>query len=193
MFRWFKHATRPAHAAADRSAEWTFRSPACLLGIGAAALLFAAGFVAASFAGAAAVAVRAALCRWHAVPSRRASGAHQVGPMLAAVALCGAWIIRDATGLRALFAVLLPLEQAVVAFAGLYRSDARRGFHAMMAVLLLSIAALFRADTGLEFFFHWESSRSPAISSSPSGTGAHPYVLQFLPFSPVSAFCLLAD
>ncbi|MFC6444292.1 complex I subunit 5 family protein [Shinella zoogloeoides] len=192
MFRWFKHATRP-HAAADRSAETDLPLASLAPALGAAVLLFAAGFVAASFAGAASLwlftplYVGGALFLLDALPGRV-----KCGLMLAAVALCGAWIIRDVTGLRALFAILLLAGGVVVAFAGLYRSDARRGFHAMMAVLLLSIAALFRADTGLEFFFHWEIVTLSSYFLIAQRPGAHPYVLQFLLFSLVSAFCLLA-
>ncbi|WP_242222984.1 complex I subunit 5 family protein [Shinella zoogloeoides] len=192
MFRWFKHATRP-DVAADRSAAIDLPLANLVPALGAAVLLFAAGFVAATFAGAASLWLFAPLYAGgvlfllDALPGRV-----KCGLMLIVVTLCGAWIVRDVTGLRALFAILLLAGGVVLAFASLYRSDIRRGFHAMMAVLLLSIAALFRADTGLEFFFHWEIITLSSYFLIAQRPGAHPYVLQFLLFSLVSAFCLLA-
>ncbi len=112
--------------------------------------------------------------------------------MLAAVLVVGLWIVRDIDGLRRLFAILLLAGGLVIAFASLYRSDARGGFYPMMAILLLSIASLLRATTSLEFFFHWELITLSSYFLIAQRRDAHPYVLQFLLFSLVSAFCLLA-
>ena len=189
MFRWFKQATRPDAAAATCVPSAVSLVPP----IGAALLLFAAGGVAANFTGAASLwlfaplGIGGALFLFDTLPTRIK------GPlMLAVVALSGSSILRDVTGLPALFSVLLLAGGLVIACASLYRSDTRRGFYPMMAVLLLSIAALPRATTSLEFFFHWEIitlSTYFLISQRPD---AHPYVLKFLLFSLVSAFCLLA-
>ncbi len=199
MFRWFKLATRPIGDRAERilPAERTTLTglPAMRLGpmMGAAILLFVSGFVAASLAGAVSPLLIAPLCiggvlfLLDGLPGRI-----KCVLMLVATAIAGSWIARDTDGLRALFAALLLSGGIVVAFASLYRLDVRRGFYPMMAILLLSIAALLRAETSLEFFFHWEIITLSSYFLIAQRPGAHPYVLQFLLFSLVSAFCLLA-
>lgn len=189
MFRWFKHATRPMPDAIAISP-----APGRLVPVLACAgLLFASGLVAASLAGAASVMLVApllvggCLCLLDGL-----SGRVKCVLMLAAVALAGSWIVRDSEGLPRLFGALLVAGGLVVAFAGLYRSDARRGFYPMMAILLLSIASLLRSTTSLEFFFHWEIITLSSYFLIAQRREAHPYVLQFLLFSLVSAFSLLA-
>ena len=44
----------------------------------------------------------------------------------------------------------------MVSIGCLYRNDARPGFYPLLAVMLLSLPALPRASTSLEFFFIWE-------------------------------------
>jgi formate hydrogenlyase subunit 3/multisubunit Na+/H+ antiporter MnhD subunit len=199
MFRWFKQATRPMVADASGALPaGGVASERLTVGklvpvFAAAILLFVSGCIAASFAGAASVWLVAPLCiggglwllDW--LPGRVKCGA-----MLAAVLGVGLWIARDVDGLRRLFAVVLLAGGMVVGFASLYRADPRRGFYPMMAVLLLSIPSLIRATTSLEFFFHWEIITLSSYFLIAQRPGAHPYVLQFLLFSLVSAFCLLA-
>ncbi|NLS07547.1 proton-conducting membrane transporter [Rhizobium sp. P32RR-XVIII] len=190
MFSWFKHATRPLP-------DETTISPAApgrlVPVVACAALLFASGYAAASLAGAASLLLVAPLVvgaglyvlDW--LPGRI-----KCVLMLGAVLVAGLWIIHDIEGLRRLFAVLLLSGGLVVAFASFYRSDPRRGFYPMMAILLLSIDSLLRAATSLEFFFHWEIITLSSYFLIAQRPGAHPYVLQFLLFSLVSAFCMLA-
>lgn len=189
MFRWFKQATRPlADQAAIRVASGKYVPLiACVL------LLFASGYVAAHLAGAMSlllvapliVGVTLYILDW--LPSRS-----KCALMLVSVFVVGGWIVRETQGLPGLFAVLLVAGGLVIAFSGLYRSDARRGFYPMLAVLLLSIASSLRATTSLEFFFHWEIITLSSYFLIAQRPGAHPYVLQFLLFSLVSAFCLVA-
>ncbi|MBP1870331.1 formate hydrogenlyase subunit 3/multisubunit Na+/H+ antiporter MnhD subunit [Ensifer adhaerens] len=189
MFRWFKHATRPLSGETKISPTPGRLVPVLVC----AALLFASGYAAASLAGAASLllvaplVVGAGLYMLDWLPGRA-----KCVLMLAAVLVVGVWIVRDIDGLRRLFAVLLLAGGLVIAFASLYRSDARGGFYPMMAILLLSIASLLRAATSLEFFFHWELITLSSYFLIAQRRDAHPYVLQFLLFSLVSAFCLLA-
>jgi formate hydrogenlyase subunit 3/multisubunit Na+/H+ antiporter MnhD subunit len=199
MFRWFKQATRPMLGLSEGGVAMSDvppinLSPMRLVPVVAAALLlFVSGYVAATFAGAASVWLVAPLCvggflwlfDW--LPGRVKCVA-----MLAAVLVVGMWIAHDVDGLRRLFAVVLLAGGLVVGFAGLYRDDPRRGFYPVMAILLLSIPSLIRATTSLEFFFHWEIITLSSYFLIAQRPGAHPYVLQFLLFSLVSAFCLLA-
>ncbi|RDL52399.1 Na(+)/H(+) antiporter subunit A [Ensifer sp. M14] len=189
MFRWFKHATRPLPGETQISPTPGRLVPVLVCAV----LLFASGYAAASLAGAASLllvaplVVGAGLYMLDWLPGRA-----KCVLMLAAVLVVGLWIVRDIDGLRQLFAVLLLAGGLVIAFASLYRSDPRGGFYPMMAILLLSIASLLRAATSLEFFFHWELITLSSYFLIAQRRDAHPYVLQFLLFSLVSAFCLLA-
>ncbi|MEJ0078737.1 MAG: proton-conducting transporter membrane subunit [Alphaproteobacteria bacterium] len=111
--------------------------------------------------------------------------------VIAATLLGGLWLVHDQSGVRYLFAVLLYSGGAVLSVACLYRSDQRPGFHALLAVLLLSLPALPRASTSLEFFFIWEtitlSSYFLVVRRRESAADAFPYLL----FSLVAAFFLL--
>jgi formate hydrogenlyase subunit 3/multisubunit Na+/H+ antiporter MnhD subunit len=199
MFRWFKQATRPMLDQAGAGVSMASMSPvnlspARLLPVLiAAVLLFVSGYVAASFAGAASVWLVAPLCiggglwllDW--LPGRLKCLA-----MLAVVLVAGLWIAHDVGGLRQLFALVLLAGGLVVGFGSLYRDDRRPGFYPVMAILLVSIPSLIRATTSLEFFFHWEIITLSSYFLIAQRPGAHPYVLQFLLFSLVSAFCLLA-
>lgn len=189
MFRWFKHATRALSGETTVSADVTRLVPllACVVA------LFVGGYAAARLSGAtslflvAPLAMGAGLCVLDGV-----AGRIKCVLMLVAVLLVGIWTVGDLEGLRGLFAVLLLAGGLVVAFASLYRADLRRGFHPLMAVLLLSITSLLRASTSLEFFYHWEIITLSSYFLIAQRRDAHPYVLQFLLFSLVSAFCLLA-
>lgn len=199
MFRWFKQATRPQLNATHASSPMPPLAPFSLDPqrlvpvVASAVLLFVSGTVAAAFAGAlslwlvAPLCVGGILCLLDGLPGRI-----KCLWMMAAVLVIGSRIAADLAGLPRLFAVLLLAGGLVIAFASLYRPDPRRGFYPMMAILLLSIAGLFRAATSLEFFFHWEIITLSSYFLIAQRPGAHPYVLQFLLFSLVSAFCLLA-
>ena len=112
--------------------------------------------------------------------------------MLVAVLASGVAILRDIQGINQLFAVVLLSGGLVIGFAGLYRSEPRSGFHAMLAVLLLSIVALLRASTSLEFFFHWEIITLSSYFLIAQGRRAGSHILPFLLFSLASAYCMLA-
>jgi formate hydrogenlyase subunit 3/multisubunit Na+/H+ antiporter MnhD subunit len=111
---------------------------------------------------------------------------------LLAVALAGGWLAWSAQGIAWLFAALLLAGSLVIAAAGLYRSDRRPGYYPMLAILLISIPALLRSSTSLEFFFSWEIITLASCFLIAKGRGAGPHVLTFLLFSLVSAFFLLA-
>jgi formate hydrogenlyase subunit 3/multisubunit Na+/H+ antiporter MnhD subunit len=112
--------------------------------------------------------------------------------MLIAVALVGFWLAESAVGIARLFAALLLPGSLVIAAASLYRGDPRPGYYPMLAVLLLSIPALLRSSTSLEFFFSWEIITLSSCFLIAKGKDARPHVLTFLLFSLVSAFFLLA-
>ena len=104
----------------------------------------------------------------------------------------GIWLIHDLPGINYLFAVLLHAGGLVLAIACLYRSDARRGFYPLLAVMLLSLPALPRATTSLEFLFVWELITLSSYFLIVRRREAAPHALRYLLFSLVSAFFLLA-
>ena len=189
MFGWFKQATRAVPHQVPVRPTLRALMPATV----SAAILATSGYYAASIAGAASLWLFAPLCvggllyalDW--LPGRV-----KCTLMLLAVLFVGNWIIGDLTGLNQLFAVLLLMGGLVVASAALYRSDARAGYFPLMAVMLLSIAALLRSSTSLEFFFSWELITLSSYFLIAQGRNAHPHALPFLLFSLISAFSLLA-
>ncbi len=199
MFSWFKLATRfPSSEPGIQSVAAIpgFPTPAPIRLVpvlAVAVLLFVGGYVAATFAGAMSLWLVTPLCVGGVLYLLEGlPGRVKCVLMLAAVVVVGPLISADLVGLPRLFAVLLLSGALVVAIASLYRIDPRRGFYPLMAILILSIASLLRATTSLEFFFHWEIITLSSYFLIAQRPGAHPYVLQFLLFSLVSAFCLLA-
>jgi formate hydrogenlyase subunit 3/multisubunit Na+/H+ antiporter MnhD subunit len=187
MFRWFKHATgAPKQAAPDVSPGRLFPAGMC------AVLLCVTGYVAATLSGAASLWIfaplgaGALLCLLDWLPGRFKSML-----MLILVLCLGVWIAAPVEGISRLFAVLLLSGGLVVASAGLYRADPRPGYYPLMALLLLSIAALLRTRTSLEFFFSWEMITLSSYFLIAQARNAHPYALPFLLFSIASSFCLL--
>ena len=81
---------------------------------------------------------------------------------------------------------------SLLSIACLYRSDARRGFYPLLAIMLLSLPALPRASTSLEFFFIWELITLSSYFLILRRREAAPHALRYLLFSLVSAFFLLA-
>jgi len=73
-----------------------------------------------------------------------------------AVAAGGLWLVSGAVGIGFLFAVVLYSGSLALTVACLYREDERRGFYPVLAVMLLSLQALPRAATTLEFFVLFE-------------------------------------
>jgi formate hydrogenlyase subunit 3/multisubunit Na+/H+ antiporter MnhD subunit len=106
--------------------------------------------------------------------------------------IIGIWLIRGLSGIGFLFAVLLLAGGVVLSIACLYRGDARSGFHALLAVMLLSLPALPRASTSLEFIALWEFITLSSYFLILRGREAEPHALRYLLFSLVAAFFLLA-
>ena len=188
MFRWFKQETRTVEQGAIAV------SPGRLLPAGLCAVfLCVSGYVAANLSGAASLWIFAPLvagaflCLFDWLPGRLKSML-----MLILVLLLGMWIVGPVEGISRLFAVLLLSGGLVIASASFYRADPRLGYYPLMALLLLSIAALLRTTTSLEFFFSWEMITLSSYFLIAQARNAHPYALPFLLFSIASAFCLLA-
>ncbi|HEY0219848.1 MAG TPA: proton-conducting transporter membrane subunit, partial [Afipia sp.] len=111
---------------------------------------------------------------------------------LVAVLVVGVWLMQATSGIAWLVAVLLLSGSLVIAFGGLYRSDARPGYYPLLAIMLLSILALLRSSTSLEFFFSWEIITLSSCFLIAMGRRAGPHVLTYLLFSLISAYFLLA-
>ncbi|MBZ9655979.1 proton-conducting transporter transmembrane domain-containing protein [Phyllobacterium lublinensis] len=189
MFRWFKQATRaePEQVAVRISPARMFPAGMCAL------LLFVSGYLAADLSGAtslwlwAPLGAAALLFLFDWLPGRVKSLS-----MLVLVLLIGIWIVSPVEGINRLFAVLLLSGGLVVASASFYRTDPRSGYYPLITLLLLSIAALLRAKTSLEFFFTWEMITLSSYFLIALAHRAHDHALPFLLFSIASAFCLLA-
>jgi formate hydrogenlyase subunit 3/multisubunit Na+/H+ antiporter MnhD subunit len=104
----------------------------------------------------------------------------------------GFWLSMDLSSINYLFALLLYAGGLVLSIACLYRSDARRGFYPLLAVMLLSLPALPRTTTSLEFLFIWELITLSSYFLIVRRREAVPHALRYLLFSLVSAFFLLA-
>ncbi|NWG22874.1 MAG: proton-conducting membrane transporter [Pseudorhodoplanes sp.] len=189
MFRWFG---RSVHGTAE--AQTSAKGPVGLLPIwGMAILLVAGGCISGSLAGLASpwivapLAAGAALCLLWNLPARI-----QGIIALAIVLVGGLWLVRDLSGLNRLFAVILLAGGLVVSIGCLYRADPRPGFYPLLAVMLLSLPALPRTTTNLEFFFVWELITLSSYFLILLRREARPYALRYLLFSLVAAFFLLA-
>ena len=111
--------------------------------------------------------------------------------VIVATLVGGLWLVHDQSGISYLFAVLLYSGGVVLSVACLYRSDERPGFHALLAVLLLSLPALPRASTSLEFFFIWETITLSSYFLVVRRRESAAHALSYLLFSLVAAFFLL--
>lgn len=190
MFHWFVRALRPAEGEAEAVPGFGALLPV----LGVAALLLAAGYGAASMAGVASAWLFAPLmigALLFAVDGLL-PGRAKILLMLAATLVVGLWLAQPAQGIARLFAGLLLPGGVIIAAAGLYRSDARAGFYPLLAVLLLSIAALLRSSTSLEFFFSWEIITLSTFFLIAKSRAASPHLLSFLLFSLLAAYFLLA-
>lgn len=190
MFRWFVRALRPSQTTAPALPDTVALLPV----IGAAIPLFGLGYAAARASGAADT--------WMFVPLVAGGLMYAVDHLpgrvkaaltLVVVALVGTWLARGASSdMGQLLAWLLLTGSLVITAASLYRGDIRPGFFPVLVVLLLSIQALLRSVTSLEFFYSWEiiTLSSCFLVAKRRRAGSH--VLNFLMFSLVSAFFLLA-
>jgi formate hydrogenlyase subunit 3/multisubunit Na+/H+ antiporter MnhD subunit len=189
MFHWFVRALSPSDDEVKTGPDLVALLPL----FGVAALLIAAGYAAASFSGVASARLFSPLVAGAVFyAGDRLPGRIKGVLTLVAVALVGSWLAEDAHGIAALFAWLLLAGSFVIAAASLYRNDVRSGFYPMLVVLLLSIPALLRSTTTLEFFYSWEIVTLSSCFLIAKCRNAGPHVLTFLLFSLVSAFCLLA-
>ncbi|WP_034993915.1 complex I subunit 5 family protein [Beijerinckia mobilis] len=188
LFRWFGaclQAPRPAAVPAFFSGE--------LPVLVAALLLVIAGLAAAGLAGISSfwlflpLAAGAAL----AVIDPILPGQVKCALMLALVLAGGLFLSQGLDGMRGLFAALLLSGGLVIASAGFYRTDARPFHHALLAVLLLALPALLRAETGLDFFVTFEIITLASYFLIARSPAAAPHLLPFLLFSLAAAFFLL--
>ncbi|HHJ35296.1 MAG TPA: proton-conducting membrane transporter [Gammaproteobacteria bacterium] len=113
-------------------------------------------------------------------------------PMLVAVALGGYLLTHDLDGINRMFSYLLLGGGLLMSFAAMYRNDDRRGFYPLLTVLLLSLAALLRAQDSLEFFFSWELMTLSSYLLVSLGRKAVKPALTYLLFSLGSAYFILA-
>lgn len=189
MFNWFVRTLRPAEERAGEGPDLAALLPV----YGAALLLVGAAYFAARASGAGELWLFTPLVTGVALFALdRLPGRVEATLTLIAVTIAGGWLAESAQGIAWLFAVLLLAGSLVIAAGGLYRDDRRPGYYPMLAVLLISIPALLRSSTSLDFFFSWEIITLSSCFLIAKGNGAGPHVLTFLLFSLVSAFFLLA-
>jgi formate hydrogenlyase subunit 3/multisubunit Na+/H+ antiporter MnhD subunit len=192
MFQWFKQAMRPVTGRTDSVLAMPGFGK-LLPVLGCVVLLVASGHAAASFSGAVSLPLVLPLCFGACLCALDGlAGRLKCLLMLFLVFVGALWTAHDLADINALFAAVLLSGGLIIAASSAYRPDRRPGFYPMMTILLLSIASLLTSSTSLEFFFHWEIITLSSYFLITLGRGAHPYALQFLLFSLVSAFCLLA-
>ncbi|KAA1002404.1 proton-conducting membrane transporter [Paraburkholderia panacisoli] len=189
MFHWFVRALHPSDDEVTAGPELAALLPL----FGVAVLLIAAGYAGASFSGAASAWLFSPLVAGALLyAGDRLPGRLKGVLTLIIVALVGPWLAEATQGIAQLFAWLLLAGSFVIAAASLYRNDVRSGFYPMLVVLLLSIPALLRSTTTLEFFYSWEIITLSSCFLIAKCRSAGPHVLTFLLFSLLSAFFLLA-
>jgi formate hydrogenlyase subunit 3/multisubunit Na+/H+ antiporter MnhD subunit len=189
LFRWFGQVVHAPAAPDDPARDWGGLVPV----FGMAVLLVLSGVFAAWYAGLTAL--------WLALPLGAGLALYLLDGLpprvvalfgFAIVLIGGIWLIRDLSGLNQIFAALLFSGGMVVSIASLYRSDRRSGFYPLLAVMLLSLPALPRSMTGLEFLFIWELITLSSYFLILRGRDAAPHALRFLLFSLIAAAFLLA-
>ncbi len=187
LFRWFGHALRAADAPAAQ-VDTGRLSPVLIVTL----LLFAAGYPGA----------RASVSELLPLLLPLGAGAllwlvdglpGRVKGLLTLVVVAagGAWLASGLQGLNLIFGLLLVGGGALVTVATLYRHDIRKGFYPLLGLLLLSLAALLRAGTSLEFFFSWELMTLSSYLLITLGRDAVKPALSYLLFSLGSAFLIL--
>ena len=187
LFRWFGETVNSP----DKIGESRRDGAAPLPVFAMAALLAGCGYFAADLAGIGSSWVFVPLVAGLALYLlERAEVPSNGAAALAVVLIAGLWLIRDLSGINALFAALLLAGGLVVSIAGLGRHH-RSGFYPLLAVMLLSLAALPRASTSLQFFFIWELITLSSYFLIVQHREAKVHALSYLLFSVVAAFFLL--
>jgi len=188
MFRWFGLTLH--------TSDETDAAPHSQVGLvpifGMAALLVVSGYLTAELAGLSArwayvpLVAGLAICLLARLPSQV-----QGLTTLAIVLAGGVWLIVGLSNLNHLFAVILLAGGLTVSIACLATTDPRPGFYPLLAVMLLSLPALPRATTSLEFFFIWELITLASYFLIARSRNAVSQALQYLLFSLAAAFFLL--
>jgi formate hydrogenlyase subunit 3/multisubunit Na+/H+ antiporter MnhD subunit len=187
LFRWFGETVNSP----DKIGESRRDGAAPLPVFAMAALLAGCGYFAADLAGIGSSWVFVPLVAGLALYLlERAEVPSNGAAALAVVLIAGLWLIRDLSGINALFAALLLAGGLVVSIAGLGRHH-RSGFYPLLAAMLLSLAALPRASTSLQFFFIWELITLSSYFLIVQHREAKVHALSYLLFSVVAAFFLL--
>ncbi|WP_233837633.1 proton-conducting transporter transmembrane domain-containing protein [Paraburkholderia sp. ZP32-5] len=189
MFHWFVRALSPSDAEPESRPDFFALLPL----FGVAILLIGAGYVAATMSGVASLWLFSPLLAGALFyVADRLPGRVKGVLALLVIALIGTLLVEETIGISRLFAWLLLAGTLVITAATLYRDDERTGFYPMLVVLSLSIPALLRASTSLEFFYSWEIITLSSCFLIAKCRSAGPHVLTFLLFSLLSAFFLLA-
>ena len=189
LFRWFLRAVAPADDRAIPPTPLHVLLPVVAL----AALMISTGLGYASASGVSLpvallpLVVGGALAVVARGMSPRATGVIA----LAAIAAAGAWLPLP-PGIAGLFAPLLLAGGVVIGLAGLADTSTPARHFPLLAVLLLAMQTLLRADTGLEFYLAWEFVTLASFFLIAQAPRALPEVLTFLIFSLAAAFLLLA-
>jgi formate hydrogenlyase subunit 3/multisubunit Na+/H+ antiporter MnhD subunit len=189
LFRWFGQSLRHS----PEAGEWKPEPLSLLPVFGAAVLLIGGGYGAATMAGLDApwvfvpLIVGVAIFALDGLPLP----AKWVATFLA-VGAAGLWIVREAAGIGFLFAALLYAGGLTLMVACLYRKGERRGFYPALAVMLLSLTALPRAATSLEFFLLFELVTLASYVLIVRRAEARPAAFSYLVWSLASGYFLLA-
>jgi formate hydrogenlyase subunit 3/multisubunit Na+/H+ antiporter MnhD subunit len=187
LFRWFGRIVHSPAKADDPSLYGTALAPVFVM----AALLTGSGCLAAVLVGIASPWVFAPLAGGLALVLIEPLDARfQWAAVVALVLVVGVWLVHDLAGISRLFAAVLLSGGLVLSIACLYRSDRRPGFYPLLAVMLLSLTALPRASTRLEFFFIWELITLSSYFLILRRREAEAHALSYLLFSLVAAFFL---
>ena len=191
LFRWFG---RSLHAAGEHGKSQGEGEVAALLPVFAAALvLFACGFGAARLSG--------FTESWLALPLIAGLALYVLDGLpgrlkgvltLTVLAAAGYWLVRDLSGISLLFAWLLYAGCLTLTIACLYRADPRPGFYPLLAVMLLSLIALPRASTSLEFFYLFELVTLSSYFLIARRCEAVPDAFRYLLFSIGAGYILVA-
>ena len=188
LFRWFGETVNSPAKIGESPRDGAVPLPVLAM----AALLAACGYFAAELAGIGASWVFVPLVAGLALYLLERAGLPINGATaLAVVLIAGLWLIRDLSGINALFAALLLAGGLVVSIASLARGDHRSGFYPLLAVMLLSLSALPHASTSLQFFFIWELITLSSYFLIVQRREAEVHALRYLLFSLVAAFFLL--